>query len=129
LLGDASAFSREAPVTAFAPMLKAAGLWRKTSSKGNQYFVGRLGGVKILILENRDAGKDKEPDLHLFFVEVENKAAAPAQPQAHPEPPQRAMPRRAYPARRAARPAAHPPIRPAADGMMPDDPVDDIGRR
>jgi len=37
-----------------ATMLKAAGLWRKKSAKGNAYLTGRLGGVKILILENRD---------------------------------------------------------------------------
>ena len=36
------------------PMLKAAGLWAKTSVKGGQYFTGRLGGVKVLVMENRD---------------------------------------------------------------------------
>ena len=36
------------------PMLKAAGLWAKTSVKGGQYLTGRLGGMKVLILENRD---------------------------------------------------------------------------
>jgi hypothetical protein len=29
-------------------MLKAAGLWQKTSVKGGQYLTGRLGGVKVL---------------------------------------------------------------------------------
>ncbi|HEU0156797.1 MAG TPA: hypothetical protein VFQ82_12055 [Stellaceae bacterium] len=41
-----------------APMLRAAGLWRKTSAAGNEYFVSRLGGVKIVILSNRDRGED-----------------------------------------------------------------------
>jgi hypothetical protein len=31
------------------PMLKAAGLWAKTSVKGGQYLIGRLCGVKVLI--------------------------------------------------------------------------------
>ena len=36
------------------PMLKAAGLWAKTSVKGGQYLTGRLGGVKVLVMENWD---------------------------------------------------------------------------
>lgn len=40
--------------------LKAAGLWQKTSAAGNTYFVGRLGGVRILIF---DIGGDARPAL------------------------------------------------------------------
>lgn len=50
-------------------MLKAAGIWEKISAKGNRYFVGRLGGVRILILENRVRGTEGEPDFHLFFAD------------------------------------------------------------
>jgi hypothetical protein len=50
------------------PMLKAAGLWEHTSAKGNRYLTGRLGGVKVLILENRDRHSDDDPSHHLFFV-------------------------------------------------------------
>jgi hypothetical protein len=53
-----------------SPMLKAAGLWAKTSVKGGQYLTGRLGGVKVLILENRDRQSDDDPSHHLFFVEA-----------------------------------------------------------
>ena len=53
-----------------AAMLKAAGLWEKTSAKGNRYFVGRLGGVKILILANLDQSAESNPTHHLFFVEA-----------------------------------------------------------
>jgi hypothetical protein len=52
-----------------SPMLKAAGLWAKTSAKGGQYLTGRLGGVKVLILENKDRQGD-DPTHHLFFVEA-----------------------------------------------------------
>jgi hypothetical protein len=45
------------------PMLKAAGLWAKSSAKGGQYLTGRLGGVKVL--ENRDRKSDDEPSHHL----------------------------------------------------------------
>lgn len=44
-----------------APMPKAAAFWEKTSAAGNRHFVGRFvgrrGGVKVLILENRDRGE------------------------------------------------------------------------
>jgi hypothetical protein len=55
------------------PMLKAAGLWAKTSVKGGQYLTGRLGGMKVLILENRDRQTDDEPSHHLFFVEAPDR--------------------------------------------------------
>jgi hypothetical protein len=49
-----------------SPMLKAASLWAKTSVKGGQYLTGRLGGVKVLILENRDRKGDDDPSHHLL---------------------------------------------------------------
>jgi hypothetical protein len=52
------------------PMLKAAGLWAKSSVKGGQYLTGRLGGVKVLVMENRDRQGDDDPSHHLFFVEA-----------------------------------------------------------
>src|SRR4051795_1421281 len=52
------------------PMLKAAGLWAKSSVKGGQYLTGRLGGVKVLILENRERKSDDDPSHSLFFVEA-----------------------------------------------------------
>jgi hypothetical protein len=55
------------------PMLKAAGLWQKTSVKGGQYLTGRLGGVKVLILENRERQTDDDPSHHLFFVEAPDR--------------------------------------------------------
>jgi hypothetical protein len=55
------------------PMLKAAGLWAKTSVKGGQYLTGRLGGVKVLILENRDRKTDDDPSHSLFFVEAPDR--------------------------------------------------------
>jgi hypothetical protein len=55
------------------PMLKAAGLWAKTSVKGGQYLTGRLGGVKVLVMENRDRQSDDDPSHHLFFVEAPDR--------------------------------------------------------
>jgi hypothetical protein len=55
------------------PMLKAAGLWSKTSAKGGQYLTGRLGAMKVLILENRDRQNDDDPSHQLFFVEASDR--------------------------------------------------------
>ena len=55
------------------PMLKAASLWSKTSVKGGWYLTGRLGGVKVLVMENRDRQSDDDPSHHLFFVEAPDR--------------------------------------------------------
>ena len=57
----------------YTPMLKAGGLWAKTSAKGGRYLSGRLGGVKVLILANRDRQNDNDPSHHLFFVEAPDR--------------------------------------------------------
>jgi hypothetical protein len=56
-----------------SPMLKAAGLWAKSSVKGGQYLTGRLGGVKVLILENRDRQGDDDPSHILYFAEAPDR--------------------------------------------------------
>jgi hypothetical protein len=55
------------------PMMKAAGLWAKSSVKGGQYLTGRLGGVKVLILENRDRHSDDDPSHILYFTEAPDR--------------------------------------------------------
>ena len=65
-------------MTDFNTMLKATGLWRRTSAKGNEYFVGRLGGVKVLVLENQDKQSDADPTHCLFFAEATAKDSAKA---------------------------------------------------
>jgi hypothetical protein len=65
------------------PMLKAAGLWAKTSAKGGQYLTGRLGGVKVLVLENRDRKTDDDPSHHLFFAEAPPRQERP-EPKSQP---------------------------------------------
>jgi hypothetical protein len=56
-----------------SPMLKATGLWAKSSVKGGQYLTGRLGGLKVLILENRDRQTDDDPSHHLFVAEAPDR--------------------------------------------------------
>jgi hypothetical protein len=55
------------------PMLKATGLWQKTSVKGGQYLTGRLGGVKVLVMENRDRHSDDDPSHILYFTEAPDR--------------------------------------------------------
>ncbi len=49
------------------PMVKLAGLYEKTSAKGNKYFIGRLNGARLLMFANMD--KKGEPDWYLYVQE------------------------------------------------------------
>lgn len=49
------------------PPLTLARLWEKTSARGNKYMTGRLGGVRVLVMENRDRQSDDDPT-HLLMV-------------------------------------------------------------
>jgi hypothetical protein len=51
-------------------MLRACGLWVRTSAGGNRYLVERWSGVKVLVLENRDRNGDGEPPHHLIITEA-----------------------------------------------------------
>jgi hypothetical protein len=57
----------------YSAMLKAAGLWAETSTKGGRYLTGRLGSVKVLIMENRNRKTDDDPSHHLVFVEAPDR--------------------------------------------------------
>jgi hypothetical protein len=61
----------------FTPMLKAGGLWAKTSAKGGRYLTGRLGGVKVLILANKDRQSENDPSHILYFVDGEKPRQGP----------------------------------------------------
>src|SRR3954465_433343 len=55
------------------PMLKATGLWAKTSVKGGQYLTGRWGALKVLVMENRDRKGDDDPSHVLLFTEAPDR--------------------------------------------------------
>lgn len=50
------------------PLLQAARLWARTSAKGSQYMSGRLGGVKVLIMANRDHNPDDGQQSHTHIL-------------------------------------------------------------
>jgi hypothetical protein len=56
-----------------SPMLKATGLWSKTSVKGGQYLTGRLDGLKVLVMEKRDRQNDDDPSHYRLFVEATDR--------------------------------------------------------
>ena len=57
-------------------LVKIAGLYENESAAGNRYFVGYCGGVKYVILRNRDAG-EKEPQWNLFIAQRPERTAEP----------------------------------------------------
>jgi hypothetical protein len=75
-----------------SPLIPIAKVWRKTSAKGADYFVGRLGAAKILILPNKDSQGDSDAT-HLVFVTEPNPPAIdqprPLNAGHHTEPQQR----------------------------------------
>lgn len=53
------------------PPLVLTRLWKKTSTaSGKEYFVGRLGGVKVLLMENRDFQGGDDPTHVLMVAEA-----------------------------------------------------------
>ena len=64
-------------------LIKAAKLWAKTSAKtGGTYYVGRMGGCRVLVLENRDRQGEDEPTHWLMIGDAE---AGQERPQVRPE--------------------------------------------
>ena len=55
------------------PPMVLTRLWVKTSSKGNRYLTGRLGAMKILIMENRDRKGDDDATHVLMLAEPGEK--------------------------------------------------------
>jgi hypothetical protein len=76
-----------------SPPLQAARLWEKTSGKGTRYMQGRLGGVKIVILPNRDYVEGDPANSHthnLFFQDGSSTQPRPAERAPAAEPRERA---------------------------------------
>jgi len=48
-------------------LLQAARLWAKTSKAGQPYMIGRLGGLRVMVMPNRDRQNDRDPT-HLLLV-------------------------------------------------------------
>lgn len=62
------------------PPMVLTRLWAKTSGKGNRYLTGRLGAVKILIMENRDRQGDDDATHIMMLAEPGEKPGSGGQP-------------------------------------------------
>lgn len=98
------------------PLFEACRLWLKKSASGHSYLVGRLGGVRVLVMARRDGdGEPADTHTHVLLFGRADKT----RPGAQPEP-------AAAQAQTASRPYASP--RPmngshAKRSQIPDDPV------
>jgi hypothetical protein len=64
-----------------SPLLQAARLWERTSARGTRYMSGRLGGVRVVIMPNRDFAEDDPANSHthiLYFQDGSTSAPRPA---------------------------------------------------
>lgn len=87
----------------YGPSFTAAKLYRKTSAKGQTYFVGRLGGVKVALLKSRETADNGDEIWSLMFSEAQpyrprddarEQSQAPASLAPSPErQPRRELPR------------------------------------
>jgi hypothetical protein len=48
-------------------VIPACKLWEKVSAKGNRYLIGRMGGVRVMVMTNSrpDGEKRRQPRSHL----------------------------------------------------------------
>jgi hypothetical protein len=51
-------------------MIPACRLWEKTSAKGNRYLIGRMGGVRVMVLENNRRESEGDNTHTLMFAEA-----------------------------------------------------------
>lgn len=58
----------------YGPQITAAKLYRKVSSKGTTYFVGRLGKLKVALLKSRETADDGSEIWSLVVSEAPQKA-------------------------------------------------------
>lgn len=56
-------------------LIKAAGLWRKVSAAGNEYLTGRLGGLRVLIMPNKDKATDADASHVMLIGEAADRAS------------------------------------------------------
>ena len=54
-------------------MIKVTRLFEKTSKSGNQYFVGRLGDAKVVLLKDNKQPEGSDPAWNLLLDERQEK--------------------------------------------------------
>lgn len=67
------------------PMIKLTGMFENVSAKGSTYFVGYLGGTKLVMLRDMKA-EEGQPQWSLFLAERPEKRDAPGSTAARTAP-------------------------------------------
>ena len=67
-------------------MIPACKLWPKVSAKGNSYLIGRMGGVRVMVMANTRPEPGDNSTHVLMFAEAPQRQAAPPAGQSQPEP-------------------------------------------
>lgn len=65
-------------MTDYGPKLAAARLYEKRSAKGNTYFTGRWGALRVAVLKTAETGDDGSPIWSLVLSEAPTVQAPPA---------------------------------------------------
>jgi hypothetical protein len=76
------------------PLIPACRLWKKQSAAGQSYLAGRLGGLRVLVMANKERQSDQDHTHVLLITAAENGTAqkdAPQTPGRHGRKPDRAQ--------------------------------------
>ena len=76
-------------------LLQAARLWERTSGKGTRYMSGRVGGVKVVILPNRDFVEGDPVNGHTHIMYFQDGSATSPRPAERAPAESRERPRKA----------------------------------
>ncbi len=57
----------------YGPSITACKLWEKTSAKGLKYMAGRIGGIRVTVMPNRDRQSEDDPSHVLLFSEAPSR--------------------------------------------------------
>jgi hypothetical protein len=55
------------------PKVRIARLYEKRSQAGSQYFTGRMGGARVLLLRDQEAAEDGTPMWNLLVEQADER--------------------------------------------------------
>jgi hypothetical protein len=82
-----------------SPLPQTARLWERTSARGTRYMSGRLGGVRVVIMPNRDFAEADPANSHTQILYFQDGTPTQARPAERP-PAERREPRSSQAPRR-----------------------------
>ena len=52
-------------------LIKIAPLWKNKANDGSEYFSGKYGNTRVIILSNKAKHSERAPDFNMYFEEIE----------------------------------------------------------